>query len=269
MFPVLHAFRFGRRLGKAIQETAQLLCRYGYFNQGKFGQAEKLQRKFVARPYDFDFPEAGSIVYMAPTVSLIGSVKIGDKSSVWSNVTMRGDRGCITVGDNSHVMDNVTVCCGILSVRDVKVGNDVVIEPNVTLEPCQIGDGAYICAGAILMEGCRIQPGAVVGPRAVISQFQTCESGKIYLGPHPKDGRPLTKEEEGKYRVKLQAVAETAAKHGENYKAITRELLDEKTAVLTALEESAQDGAEHPEFRSHYFKNRRYQITEEGRVSLQ
>ena len=48
--------------------------------------------------YNGKKPKIGENVFIAPTASVIGDVELGDGSSVWYGVVLRGDEGKILVG---------------------------------------------------------------------------------------------------------------------------------------------------------------------------
>jgi carbonic anhydrase/acetyltransferase-like protein (isoleucine patch superfamily) len=258
-----------RHVGIAVEECGQLFNRFGSFLQGRFGQCDTMQRKRVLGNYQTSVPAlATPQLFTAPSASLVGQVTVGSNCSIWYNTILRGDRGSVVIGNNVHVMDGSVLRCGILSVRDVRIGNNVIVEPNVTIEPCRIDDGAYICSGAVLMEGCHIKSGTVIGPRTVVTQFQVCEAGQYYSGHPAKQFRPLRQDEIQKFRTKLANVIELAKEHGTNTEEISKGLQERKALVLNALKEFAEHGANDPEYRPHYFHNRRFQIDSDGNVSL-
>jgi carbonic anhydrase/acetyltransferase-like protein (isoleucine patch superfamily) len=98
--------------------------------------------------YEGNRPQIGKDVFIAPTAVIIGNVEIGDGSSIWYGVVLRGDEGKIIIGPGSNVQDN--------SVIHTTPDNPTFLEENVT-----IGHGA-------LLEGCRVERGAVIGMGAII-----------------------------------------------------------------------------------------------------
>jgi carbonic anhydrase/acetyltransferase-like protein (isoleucine patch superfamily) len=47
--------------------------------------------------------------YVAPNAAVIGSVVMEHNSSVWFNVTIRGDNDVITLGENVNVQDGSVI----------------------------------------------------------------------------------------------------------------------------------------------------------------
>ena len=50
-------------------------------------------------------PEFTETTFIAPDASLIGRVRIGEYSSVWFNVVLRGDMEHIRIGDETSFQD--------------------------------------------------------------------------------------------------------------------------------------------------------------------
>jgi len=51
----------------------------------------------------------GSGHFVADNASVIGSVRLSDKASVWFNVVIRGDNELITIGEQSNVQDGAVL----------------------------------------------------------------------------------------------------------------------------------------------------------------
>ena len=70
-------------------------------------------------------PEIKETSFIAPNASLIGRVKIGEKSSVWFNAVLRGDMENITIGDESNIQD--------LSMGHADPGYPLIVGNRVTI----------------------------------------------------------------------------------------------------------------------------------------
>ena len=53
----------------------------------------------------------GTDVFIAPTATVIGNVRLGDQVSVWYGAVLRGDSEAITIGARSNVQDNAVIHC--------------------------------------------------------------------------------------------------------------------------------------------------------------
>lgn len=164
------------------------------------------------------------------------------QGTVWYNSVLRGDRGRIMIGSNVHIMDRVVIHSGILSVRDVIIGDDVVIEPGCTIGPCQIGDGAYIRSGSHLLEGCKIGKGAVVGPNTVVLEFQELEGNKYHSGsPAASESRPLELEETISYVKKRESLAELGKEHEYANTATIEQITEHKIVAKSFVERNLNE----------------------------
>ncbi len=54
-------------------------------------------------------PKVAASAFVAPTAVLIGDVEVGEQSSIWFGVVIRGDNGPIRIGARTSVQDNSVV----------------------------------------------------------------------------------------------------------------------------------------------------------------
>jgi carbonic anhydrase/acetyltransferase-like protein (isoleucine patch superfamily) len=106
-------------------------------------------------------PKVAATAFVAPTAVLIGDVEVGEQSSIWFGVVIRGDNGPIRIGARSSVQDNSVV--HVSRGHSTTIGNDCTVGHAVTMEDCVIEDGALIGSNAVVLNG------AVVGCRALIA----------------------------------------------------------------------------------------------------
>ena len=106
-------------------------------------------------------PKIAATAFVAPTAVLIGDVEVGEQSSIWFGVVIRGDNGPIRIGARTSIQDNsvVHVSPGATTV----VGDDCTVGHSVTMEDCVIEHGALIGSNAVVLNG------AVVGSKALIA----------------------------------------------------------------------------------------------------
>ncbi len=122
--------------------------------------------------------------FIAPNASLIGRVKIGEKSSVWFNTVLRGDMEKITVGDESNIQD---LCMGHADPGfPLVVGNRVTIGHNCVLHGCKIEDDCLIGMGTIIMNGVRIGMGSIIGAGSVLLEGMEVPEFSMVVGSPAK-----------------------------------------------------------------------------------
>jgi carbonic anhydrase/acetyltransferase-like protein (isoleucine patch superfamily) len=144
-----------------------------------------LQKRIL--PYGGTLPQLGEGVFLAPTACLIGDIIVGDDSSFWFNVTVRGDVNYIRVGERTNIQDG-----SVLHVTSKKyplfIGNGVTGGHSVVLHGCEIMDDCLIGIGARILDGAVIEKESIVGAGAVVSPGTA-------LGIPAKVVRPLKDEE--------------------------------------------------------------------------
>src|SRR5262245_8788896 len=114
-------------------------------------------------------PTLGKDVYLAPNATVIGDVVIGDESSVWFGVVIRGDVFPIRIGARTNVQDNavVHVTNGKAATSigdDVTVGHLALVHGCAIGNRCLIGMGSIVLDDAIIEDECFIAAGALVPP---------------------------------------------------------------------------------------------------------
>ena len=80
----------------------------------------------MIRPYRGVLPRIADSAFIDPSAVVIGDVVIGERSSVWPNVSIRGDVNYIRVGDETSIQDN-TVLHVDHQVYPCIVGNRVTV----------------------------------------------------------------------------------------------------------------------------------------------
>ncbi len=158
-------------------------------------------------PYQKIKPQVPQTVYIAENASLIGDVVIGEESSVWFNVVIRGDVNKIRIGQRTNIQDG-TVVHVTHKTHPTIIGDDVTVGHNVTLHGCtvrnacligigatlldgvEVGDFCLIAAGSLVVPGTKIPPRSMVrgAPAKVVRQLtsdeceQLLQSARNYVG---------------------------------------------------------------------------------------
>ena len=118
-------------------------------------------------------PRVGRDVYIAPNATVLGDVELGDESSVWFGVVLRGDVFPIRLGARTNVQDNTVV--HVTGGRAATIiGDDVTIGHLALLHGCRIGNRTLIGMGSIVLdnavvgEECIVASGSLVAPNTQI-----------------------------------------------------------------------------------------------------
>lgn len=148
----------------------------------------------VILPYKGKSPKLESGVFLASGSHVIGDTEIGEDSSVWFNVVLRGDCNFIRVGKRTNIQDNSTI-----HVTNGKfptyIGNDVTIGHGVILHGCRIEDKCLIGMGAIIMDNVTIPERSLVAAGSLVTPGKTFSPGMLIKGNPAREARPLTEKE--------------------------------------------------------------------------
>ena len=111
-------------------------------------------------------PEIHESVFLAPASSVMGRVRIGEKSSVWFGSVLRGDTENLIIGKESNIQD--------LSVIHADPGAPAIIGDRVTvghrciIHGCVIEDDCLIGMGSIIMNRSKIGKGSIIAAGSVV-----------------------------------------------------------------------------------------------------
>jgi carbonic anhydrase/acetyltransferase-like protein (isoleucine patch superfamily) len=118
-------------------------------------------------------PKLGRDIFVAPNATVIGDVVLGDESSVWFNVVIRGDVFPIRIGARTNIQDGsvIHVTNGQAATT---IGDDVTVGHMALLHGCTVGSrtlvgmGSVVLDNAVIGDECILGAGSLVPPRAVI-----------------------------------------------------------------------------------------------------
>lgn len=139
-------------------------------------------------------PEIAKDAFIADNARIIGDVKIGEKSSVWYNVTIRGDVMPICIGKEANIQDG-SVMHGTYQKFGCHVQDRVTIGHQVVLHGCTIGRESLIGMGSIVMDGAEIGEQCIVGAGSLVTEGAKFPPRSLILGRPAKVKRELTADE--------------------------------------------------------------------------
>ncbi|MBF0186601.1 MAG: gamma carbonic anhydrase family protein [Magnetococcales bacterium] len=133
------------------------------------------------------YPTISDSAFIHPDATVIGDVHIGDHSSVWPGVVIRGDVHKIRIGNRTNIQDG-----SILHVSrptphapqgsPLIIGNSVTIAHHVVLHGCTLKDGAMIGMGAIVMDDVVVGRDALIAAGAMVTPGKSVEERTLWLG---------------------------------------------------------------------------------------
>jgi carbonic anhydrase/acetyltransferase-like protein (isoleucine patch superfamily) len=157
----------------------------------------------MIRAYRGVVPKIAASAYIDPSAQVIGDVVVGEESSVWCNVTIRGDVNSIRIGKQSNIQDNSVIHVEH-DIYPTVVGDRVTVGHSVTLHGCVIEDDCLIGIGAIILNGAKIGRGAVIAAGALVPERMEVPAGSMVMGVPAKVKRPLTPDEVERFRENAQ-----------------------------------------------------------------
>ncbi len=164
----------------------------------------------MIRPYRGVIPRIAQSSYIDNSAVVIGDVVIGERSSVWANVTIRGDVNYIRVGDETSVQDNT-----VLHVDREKypclVGNRVTVGHSAVLHGCVVEDDVLVGIGAVVLNGAKIGRGAVIAAGALVPEGMDVPAYTLAMGTPAKVKRAVTEEEKERFSKNADSYVRLAA----------------------------------------------------------
>jgi carbonic anhydrase/acetyltransferase-like protein (isoleucine patch superfamily) len=136
-------------------------------------------------------PRVHSTAYIDESAQVIGDVEIGEESSVWMTVVIRGDVNAIRIGRRTNVQDG-TVVHVMKDTHETTIGDDVTIGHAAVIHGCTIEDRCLIGMGAILLNGARIGSGSIVAAGTLVVEGMQVPPRSLVLGSPGKVKRVLT-----------------------------------------------------------------------------
>ncbi|MFN1835058.1 gamma carbonic anhydrase family protein [Balneola sp. MJW-20] len=139
-------------------------------------------------------PQFNESVFVAPSADIIGDVTIGDDSSVWFNVTIRGDVNFIKIGDRSNIQDNV--CIHVMNqTGPTIIGNEVTVGHGAIIHGCTVNDRVLVGMNVTILDEAVVESDVIIAAGSLVAPGKTLESGYMYMGSPAKATRKLTDDE--------------------------------------------------------------------------
>lgn len=144
-------------------------------------------------PYKKIMPEIGEKVFIAPTASVVGDVKLGEGTNVWFGTVLRGDVNKVIIGKHTNIQDNSTV--HTMGDAPTIIGDHVTIGHNAVIHCSKIGDNCLIGMGSVLIGYAEIGDNCIIGAGTFIAQHKKIPAGSLVYGNPAKIIRPLREDE--------------------------------------------------------------------------
>jgi len=145
-------------------------------------------------PHRERLPQIADSAFVEDSARVIGDVTLGDKSSVWFNVVIRGDVNFIRIGARTNVQDG-TVIHVTRDTHPTVIGDDVTIGHNVTLHGCTVKDRCLIGMGAVVLDGAIIGEDSMIAAGSVVAPGTVVPPRTLAVGAPARPKRPLSDQE--------------------------------------------------------------------------
>jgi carbonic anhydrase/acetyltransferase-like protein (isoleucine patch superfamily) len=136
-------------------------------------------------------PRVPGSAFVDPSAQVIGDVEIGEESSVWMCVVVRGDVNWIRIGRRSNIQDGAVVH-GMLNTHPTVIGDEVTIGHGAMVHGCTIEDRCLIGMGAILLNGSHVGTGSIVAAGTLLVEGMKVPPRSLVMGSPGKVKRGLT-----------------------------------------------------------------------------
>jgi carbonic anhydrase/acetyltransferase-like protein (isoleucine patch superfamily) len=145
----------------------------------------------MLRPFRGLFPRVHPTAFIDDSAQVIGDVEIGEESSVWMSVVIRGDVHRIRVGRRTNVQDG-TVVHVMNRTHPTTIGDNVTVGHAAILHGCTIEDQCLIGMGAILLNGAHVGTGSIIAAGTLIVEDMIVPPGSLVMGSPGRVKRQLT-----------------------------------------------------------------------------
>lgn len=144
----------------------------------------------MLRPYRGVLPRVHPTAYIDHSAQVIGDVEIGEESSVWMCVVIRGDVHRIRIGRRSNVQDG-TIVHVMKDTHPTLIGDDVTIGHAAVVHGCTIEDRCLVGMGAILLNGVVVGTGSIVAAGTLLPEGTRVPPRSLVMGSPGRVRRSL------------------------------------------------------------------------------
>ena len=148
--------------------------------------------------------------FVADNATVIGSVRLGDRASVWFNCVLRGDNDWLIIGPRTNIQDGSVLHTdpGI----ELVVGAGVTIGHRAMLHGCTIGENTLIGIGSTILNGASIGANSIVGANSLVTENKCYPDGKLIIGSPARPVRDLSEDEIAQIGRSADIYVENAAR---------------------------------------------------------
>ena len=136
-------------------------------------------------------PRVHPSAFIDDSAQVIGDVEIGEDSSVWMCVVIRGDVNRIRIGRRSNVQDG-TIVHVMKDTHPTAIGDNVTIGHGAVVHGCTIEDQCLVGMGAILLNGVVVGSGSIIAAGTLLPEGTQVPPRSLVMGSPGKVRRTLS-----------------------------------------------------------------------------
>lgn len=144
----------------------------------------------MIHPFKTHHPKIHETAFIAKDATIIGDVEIGEQSSIWFKVVIRGDVAPTRIGNRVNIQDLSLIHQS--PNTPVIIEDDVTVGHQVTIHAATIRKNALIGMGSIILDGAEIGEHAFVGAGSLIPPGKKIPAHTLVVGRPAKVVRTLT-----------------------------------------------------------------------------
>jgi carbonic anhydrase/acetyltransferase-like protein (isoleucine patch superfamily) len=145
----------------------------------------------MLRPYRGQLPRVHPSAFIDDSAQVIGDVEIGEHSSVWMCVVIRGDVHRIRIGRRSNIQDG-TIVHVMKDTHPTVIGDDVTVGHAAVVHGCTIEDCCLIGMGSILLNGVTVGTGSIIAAGTLLPEGMQVPPRSLVMGAPGKVRRTLS-----------------------------------------------------------------------------
>jgi gamma-carbonic anhydrase len=145
----------------------------------------------MIRPHRGRLPRVHPTVFIDDSAHVLGDVEIGEESSLWMCVVVRGDVNWIRIGRRTNIQDGAIVH-GMTRTHPTTIGDHVTVGHGAIVHGCTIEDRCLIGMGAILLNGSHVGTESIVAAGTLLVEGMQVPPRALVMGVPGKVKRTLT-----------------------------------------------------------------------------
>src|SRR5215470_10879257 len=135
----------------------------------------------MLRQYRGVLPRVHPSAFIDDSAQVIGDVEIGEESSVWMGVVVRGDVHRIRIGRRTNIQDG-TIVHVMRDTHPTTIDDEVTIGHGAIVHGCAIADRVLVGMGAILLNGVEIGSDTIVAAGTLLTEGTSVPPRSLVMG---------------------------------------------------------------------------------------